>query len=107
MRLKESIVDGVDICATGLVLQELMQGVVGPKNKKLLIQHFESIPLIQPSRADHISAAELRNKCRKKGVQVGTVDALFAQLCIKHGLKMLSEDQDFSHIAKHTKLSLA
>jgi predicted nucleic acid-binding protein len=43
-----------------------------------IIESFASLPLIQPDRDDHIAAADLRNACRKAGVQVGTVDALIA-----------------------------
>ena len=106
LELMKAIKDGVDICTTGIVLQELLQGVQGPRHKKSLIKHFDSVPLIQPSRSDFIAAAELRNKCRKKGIQVGTIDALLAQLCIEHGLRMLSGDNDFSHIAKLTSLEV-
>ena len=62
--------------------------------------------MIVPARDDHIEAAELRNKCRRRGIQVGTIDALIAQLCIRHGLVMLTTDRDFSHIANLTQIQL-
>ena len=34
-----------------------------------------------PDQVDHVAAAELRNSCRRRGVQIGTIDALLAQLC--------------------------
>ena len=40
---------------------------------------------------------QLRNVCRRSGVQVGTIDALLAQLCIRHELTMLTTDADFTH----------
>jgi predicted nucleic acid-binding protein len=39
-------------------------------------------------------------------VQAGTIDALLAQLCIRHELTMLTADEDFGHIAKHSTLKL-
>jgi predicted nucleic acid-binding protein len=48
----------------------------------------------------------LRNKCRRGGVQIGTIDALFAQLCIRHGLTMLTADGDLRNAARHTTLAL-
>ena len=57
-------------------------------------------------RDPHVEAAELRNHCRRKGVQVGTIDALFARLCIRHDLTMLTTSLDFSHIADHSALKL-
>jgi predicted nucleic acid-binding protein len=48
----------------------------------------------------------LRNTCRRAGVQIGTVDALIAQLCIRHGLTLLTTDLDFTHAAKHCDLKV-
>jgi predicted nucleic acid-binding protein len=36
-----------------------------------------------------------KSLCRRSGVQVGTVDALIAQLCVSHDLTLLSTDKDF------------
>ncbi|NMD06794.1 MAG: PIN domain-containing protein [Phyllobacteriaceae bacterium] len=88
------------IVSTGLVLQELLQGFSGPKQAEALIERFRSLPFVSPDRADHIAAAQLRNTCRKRGVQVGTIDALLAQLCIRHELTLLSTDRDFRDIAR-------
>jgi predicted nucleic acid-binding protein len=41
--------------------------------------------LLVPDRQDHVEAAELRNLCRRRGVQVGTIDTLLAQLCLAGG----------------------
>jgi len=50
------------------------------------------------------SAAELRNRCRRAGAQVGTIDALLAQLCIRHRLVLLTTDNDFVRAAQHCAL---
>ena len=99
--------DGRDtVVTTGLVLQELLQGFSGAKDKTKIIASFSALPLLQPDRDDHVAAAELRNACRRSGVQIGTIDAVIAQLCIRHGLTLLSTDRDFSFAAKHCKLRL-
>ena len=92
------------IVTTGLVLQELLQGFVGPRARRSIIERFTSLPLLMPDRQDHIDAAELRNRCRRAGVQLGTIDAVLSQLCIRHGLTMLTTDHDFILAAKHTAL---
>jgi predicted nucleic acid-binding protein len=48
----------------------------------------------------------LKNHCRRNGVQVGTIDALLAQLCIRHDLTMLTTDKDFGGIVNHSTLAL-
>ncbi len=104
--LKEALTEGGQIVTTGLVLQELLQGFTGPKAKADIIDRFAAIPLIAPDRADHIAAATLRNTCRRAGVQVGTVDAILAQLCIRHKLSLLSTDNDFRNMARHIELKV-
>ena len=51
--------------------------------------------------------AQLRNTCRRPGIQVGTIDALIAQPCIRHELKLLSTNKDFDSIAKHCALRVS
>jgi hypothetical protein len=104
--LVRSIETGETILTTGLVLQELLQGFSGPKARAQILDRFSAVPLIVPDRDDHILAAELRNRCRRGGVQIGTIDALLARLCVRHDLTMLSTDNDFKHVAGHCALKL-
>jgi hypothetical protein len=105
-RLKDALEGGEAVFTTGLILQELLQGFGGPRSRTRIIETFAALPLITPDRKDHIEAAALRNSLHRKGVQAGTIDALLAQLCLRHGLHMLSVDSDFSHMARHVPLSL-
>jgi predicted nucleic acid-binding protein len=104
--LSDALLGADIVVTTGLVLQELLQGFLGPKASTQIIERLAALPLLQPDRGDHIAAAELRNTCRRAGVQVGTVDAVLAQLCIRHDLVLLSTDQDFVLAAKHCPLRL-
>lgn len=106
LALVQAIESGETLLSTGLVLQELLQGFSGPKSREQILDRFSSLPLLLPDRDDHVRAAELRNHCRRNGVQVGTIDALLAQLCIRHHLTMLTTDLDFKRIADHSKLKL-
>ena len=91
---------------TGLVLQELLQGFSGPRDRRQILDRFAALPLLVPDRRDHVDAADLRNKCRRSGVQIGTIDALLAQLCLRHDLTMLTADKDFQNIAGYCALKL-
>jgi predicted nucleic acid-binding protein len=77
-----------------------------PKARDQIVGRFSAFPLLAPDREDHIAAAALRNLCRKRGVQIGTIDALLAQLCVRHELTLLSTDEDFVHMAKHCPLQI-
>lgn len=104
--LVRALETGHRVVTTGLVLQELLQGFSGPKAQGQVIERFAAFPMLSPAREDHIAAAQLRNHCRKRGVQVATIDALLAQLCIHHDLTLLTLDEDFRHIAKHSDLQM-
>jgi predicted nucleic acid-binding protein len=104
--LLRAIESGEAILTTGIVLQELLQGFRGPRAREQILDRFAAIPLLIPDRDDHIRAAELRNRCRRAGIQIGTIDALLAALCIRHELTMLSSDRDFKRIANHCPLKL-
>ena len=98
--LAEALAGGGQVFTTGIVLQELLQGLSRPRDRRAIIDRFAPLPFVVPERDDHIEAAELRNHCRRRGVQIGTIDALLAQLCIRHDLAMLSTDKDFAAIAE-------
>jgi predicted nucleic acid-binding protein len=102
--LRRALETDETIVTTGLILQELLQGFAGPRARKDIIDRFTALPLLTPDRQDHIDAAELRNRCRRAGVQIGTIDALLAQLCIRHGLTLLTSDNDFVLAAAHCPL---
>jgi predicted nucleic acid-binding protein len=102
--LRRALEGDTMVVTTGLVLQELLQGFTGPRARKDIIDRFAALPLLTPDRQDHIDAAELRNRCRRAGVQIGTIDAVLAQICIHHKLTMLTTDDDFIHAAAHCTL---
>jgi len=104
--LVRAIEAGEELVTTGLVLQELLQGFSGPTGRRQILDRFDALPLLVPDRSDHVDAAELRNTCRRGGIQIGTIDALLAQLCLRHDLMMLTTDKDFRDIAGHCALKL-
>ncbi len=104
--LCDALEGGQTIVVTGLVLQELLQGFSGPRARRDIIDRFAALPLLAPDRQDHIDAAELRNRCRRAGLQIGTIDAVIAQLCIRHDLMLLTTDNDFVLAARHCALRI-
>jgi predicted nucleic acid-binding protein len=104
--LREAL-DGADsVVTTGLVLQELLQGFNGPTARQAILERFGALPIIQPDRQDHIAAAEVRNACRRSGVQIGTIDALLVQLCGRYDMTLLSTDKDFANAVQHVPFKL-
>lgn len=104
--LRDALLGADQVFTTGLILQELLQGFAGPKARVRLIERLAALAFLQPDREDHIEAAEVRNACRRRGVQVGTIDALLIQLCRRHDLVLLSTDRDFQAAAQHVEFGL-
>ena len=106
--LLERALDGEgEVYASGIILQELLQGFSGPKAAESIVERFGALPMLVPETTDHVRAAALRNECRRKGMQIGTIDALIAQLTIRYELQLLTSDRDFYHLAEHVPLTLA
>lgn len=96
---------GQDLVATtGVVLQEILQGAVHGTTRERVLEHFGKLQYVAPDREDHTHAADVRDQCRRHGVQLGTIDALIAALTIRHGLTLLTTDQDFEHAARWVPL---
>ena len=104
--LVQQLESGGPVFTTGIVLQELLQGFSGANAHRAIVERFAHLPFVVPDRGDHIRAAGLRNVSLQEGMQISTVDALLAQLCVRHGLVMLTTDQDFEHMARHTALKV-
>ncbi len=104
--LRDALVERGTVVTTGLVIQEVLQGVTGPKHRSALLRSLRYLPVLAPSVDDHVGAADVRNRCRRGGVQVGTIDALLISLCQGHGLTMLTADRDFEHAARIVPLSI-
>ncbi|MCP9840666.1 PIN domain-containing protein [Synechococcus sp. J7-Johnson] len=61
---------------------------------------------LQPDKQDHIPAADIRKACRRRGDQIGTIDALLIQLCQRYDLTLLTTDQDFQAASQHVDVRL-
>lgn len=105
-RLSRALAGRELVATTGVVLQEILQGAVTPISRAAIIERFAALELLLPDRDDHIAAAEMRNECRRHGVQLGTIDALIAALAIRHDAALLTTDQDFIHAAQWIPLHL-
>lgn len=106
LELKRALASGDSVYGTGLILQELLQGFAKPRAHAQIVKHFSVLPFLVPERQDHIDAAEIRNKCRRRGVQAGTIDALLTQLCVRHDFQILTTDNDLRHIAQVVPLQV-
>ena len=95
------------ICFTGLVIQEIFQGVKSEKKREIIEIGFAPLIEIFPNRETYKLAAELYRVSRSKGHQIrSSVDCLIAACCIEHNLELLAKDRDFKYIAQISNLKL-
>lgn len=104
--LRAALLGAEQVFTTGLVLQEVLQGFAGPKNREKLVERLSVLAFLQPDKQDHIAAADIRNACRRRGVQIGTIDALLIQLCQRYDLTLLTTDQDFHAASQHVDVRI-
>ena len=104
--LRAALQGAEQVLTTGLVLQEVLQGFAGPKNREQLVERLSALAFLQPDKQDHIAAAEIRNVCRRRGIQIGTVDALLVQLCQRYELTLLTTDKDFQAASQQVEFRL-
>lgn len=104
--LRSALLGTEQVFTTGLVLQEVLQGFAGPKNRDQLVERLSVLAFLQPDKQDHIAAADIRNACRRRGVQIGTIDALLIQLCQRYDLTLLTTDHDFHAASQHVEVRL-
>jgi predicted nucleic acid-binding protein len=104
--LRDALAGGDIVATTGVILQEVLQGVIPARVREQITETFASLEYVTPSREDHVAAATVRNTLRAAGVQVGTIDALVVQLTVARGHTLLSTDKDFQFAARHVDLRL-
>ena len=95
-----------NVVTTGIVYLELLRGFTRESTREMIRNHFDNVPFVEPTREDYAEASNLCLTCRRAGVQLDSVDALIAQICISNNLMLLTDDADFTHAGRHIPLSL-
>lgn len=90
----------------GIIVQELLQYLKEENQFQKISEALRPFPLLEPDYDTYVLAAELSRRCRKKGIQAGTIDSLIAATAIEQECSLLTADVDFEHIASVTNLRL-
>ena len=78
--LARALAGADDVVTAGVVVLELLRGFLPTRVEANLTERFAVMQLVEPTRDDYLAAAGLANTCARAGVQLGTIDALIAQL---------------------------
>ena len=105
-RLAQAL-DRQDAGLVPVVLTEVLQGFRADRDFLRARDLLLGLPLLALDVDGYVAAARLYRRLRSRGITVrGTIDCIIAQTCITAGLELLSTDQDFAGIARHTPLRL-
>jgi predicted nucleic acid-binding protein len=99
------IADADPFALTGIVVQEILQGLTRDVNE---IERYLSLwEMLEPSGVStYREAATIYRVSRAKGVSLTTIDALIAAIALEHNARVFTLDRDFSRIARVTRLLL-
>ena len=90
----------------GIIALELYRGSRTKKEISILDDLFLSIEKIMEREETHKEAGLMGFELAKKGITIGTVDLLIAQLCLENDLTLFTLDQHFKTITSHYPLKL-
>lgn len=91
---------------TGIISMELYRGASGDKELAFLDRFLPLIHYISTKEESYKKAGLIGFSLSKKGVNIGTVDLLIAQVAIENNIFLYSQDKHFKEIAKHFPLML-
>jgi predicted nucleic acid-binding protein len=104
----ESVVDLDEIVTCLPVIQEVLQGFRDDRAFRVARDSMLAFPIVEsPLRSEVFQeAAQLYRFARRSGVTVrSSVDCLIAACALRHGLKVLHDDRDFSLLAQVSPLA--
>jgi predicted nucleic acid-binding protein len=102
----ESIIEqNDDVCITGVVYTEILQGIRDESQYKTVKQILNELLYVEVDKEIHEYAAQIYRYCRKKGITIRKpVDCIIAAASIRSSSFLLHNDRDFVNITKHFPL---
>ena len=103
--LVELIENEADLCLCGVIMAEVLQGIRSDKDYIKTKDYFGDLIFLPMEQATFVRAAEVYRSLRKLGITIRKpVDCMIASVAIENDIRLLHNDRDFDHIAKHSKL---
>ena len=103
--LEQLIVESEDLALCGIVLAEILQGIVDDTSFHRVRDYLRPLVMLPMPEEVCIRAAEIYRQLRKKGITIRkTNDCLIAATALEHHCRLLHHDKDFAPIEKHFPL---
>jgi len=105
--LQELIDKEEDLSLCGVILAEVLQGVRSDTDFIKTKEYLGDLIFLPMQQATFIRSAEIYRSLRKQGITIRKpVDCMIASVAIEYDIRLLHNDRDFDHIAKHSKLRI-
>ena len=103
--LRRMIADSEPFALTGVVVAEVLQGLT--RDAVRIERYLQQWDMLEPSGfATYREAAAIYRAARARGISLTTIDTLIAAIALGHSASVFTLDQDFSRIARITRLTL-
>ena len=90
----------------GPIRQELLSGLSDEAKSDDLKEKLKAFEDISLEQEDYEKAAELSNKCRRKGIQGSHIDFLICAAAIKNKISIFTTDKDFENYKEAISIRL-
>lgn len=105
-KLETLIRDNNKAVISGIILQEVLQGIKDNKIYEITKQKLSILPFINTNKETYLHASLLYRILRSKGITVPPVDATIAAIAIQNRMPLFTKDEHFKTVAKHSELRL-
>jgi predicted nucleic acid-binding protein len=103
--LRRMIEEAEPFALTGIVVAEVLQGLT--RDARRIEQYLAQWEMLEPRGFEtYREAAAIYRAARAKGVTPTTIDTVIAAIALEHNAGVFALDQDFSRIARITRLAL-
>jgi predicted nucleic acid-binding protein len=105
--LQELIENEKDLSLCGVILAEVLQGIRSDTDFIKTKEYIGDLIFLSMKQATFLRSAEIYRSLRKKGITIRKpVDCMIASVAIEYDIRLLHNDRDFDHIARHSKLRI-
>jgi predicted nucleic acid-binding protein len=103
--LRRMIADSEPFALAGVVVAEVLQGLT--RDAVQIERYLEQWDMLEPKGfTTYREAAAIYRAARARGMSLTTIDTLIATIAVEHSAPVFTLDQDFSRIARITRLAL-
>ena len=103
--LRRMIEESENFALDGVVVAEILRGLT--RDAGAIEQFLAQCDMLEPRGFEtYREAAAIHRAARAQGISLTTMDTLIATIALEHGASLFTLDQDFSRIARITRLEL-